>query len=460
MRATGKFDKRAGHADLWERLRLGMAGPDSRVTAVRWVPAHRPEGALDISARDREGNDAADSLANAEAIRIGPSHAQQHRYDSRAALCTAIQKAQDAVLQDAQAADDGDSRGSRRNRLAGSLPAPALSRARTYQPLSPGELRTCGVHLVVRAPDGSVRCTQCQRTAGSPLTHRRMAALPCKDRRGLTRAPITLPQWERWNTAWIQRWARRDAGDPAAHDIVRYFATTWDGRFLCTRCGLHYVRSTDLVTKVCFGRPLTAQAREALEDATAGKSLKRQAVNSRAKFPSGANIGAAGRRLPGGNGHVRVEPRPLGPAHPDFQGGGPGGGGGPARGRRRPASAPPGPSGGPLRHEQAPQHQGVLCMDAATGLRVRAGTAGGNAPSTAARRRRPVSAGERDRDQPALTSFWHAAPIAGVAGSSGDRPPGSGAAGGRVPPPGGGGFSRPLSYFFPGVGRRALREPD
>ena len=98
------------------------------------------------------------------------------------------------------------------------------------------------------------------------------------------------------------------------HQACRYYTTSWDGRHLCLKCGLHYVRRTDLRRKECHGTPQSPKARRALEAADAGEPLPRRAVSSRAAYPSGANLSAAGARHPvHGTAGVRVEPRPRGP---------------------------------------------------------------------------------------------------------------------------------------------------
>jgi hypothetical protein len=145
-----------------------------------------------------------------------------------------------------------------------------------------------------------------------------MRNLACLDRPGLGPAGLNKAQWERWNGAWVRRWHAEESGLPYAHEVVRYFATAWDGRFLCVRCGRHYVRRCDLVRNPCPGQPQIPRASQALEDAYAGRPLHRQAVNSRALFPSGAPLSAAGARIQGFDPDaVQAGPRPVGPAHPD-----------------------------------------------------------------------------------------------------------------------------------------------
>ena len=61
------------HADLWARYRNALSAEGFSRVHVRWVPSHEKEGSDRISPGDRNGNDRADRLANAQAKRIGPT---------------------------------------------------------------------------------------------------------------------------------------------------------------------------------------------------------------------------------------------------------------------------------------------------------------------------------------------------------------------------------------------------
>ena len=75
----GKPSPTSRHADLWTRLHAALRGRAAGDIRVRWVPSHEKRGSTRISEEDRWGNQEADSLANAEARRIGPMHRQQEK---------------------------------------------------------------------------------------------------------------------------------------------------------------------------------------------------------------------------------------------------------------------------------------------------------------------------------------------------------------------------------------------
>ena len=100
------------------------------------------------------------------------------------------------------------------------------------------------------------------------------------------------------------------------HQVVRYNTTQHDGRWLCVRCGLHYVRFCDLRAKHCLGVPATAAAAKSVADAHAGGPLTRRKVHAFAKHPSGSRPGAPGARLPSDLLELDpTAPRPPGPAN-------------------------------------------------------------------------------------------------------------------------------------------------
>ena len=116
----------------------------------------------------------------------------------------------------------------------------------------------------------------------------------------------------KWNRAVEARWRRQGEG---GHQVVRYNTTQHDGRWLCMRCGLHYVRFCDLRTKRRAGAPANQAAAKAIADALAGGPLTRRKAHAFAKHPSGSRLGAPGARLPS---DVVVldpgAPKPAGPA--------------------------------------------------------------------------------------------------------------------------------------------------
>jgi hypothetical protein len=306
------------HADLWARLNTVVRGNPGRLRDVRWVPSHQPPDSDRITARDREGNDEADKLARRMAERIGPTVAQQEAYDRKVALLRAVQRSQSAVLEAAirEGAANPDGRhGARRGRLAaGGETERERARGSAVRPLGPSELRTWGPHLVRASPAGGCLCTLCGRHATSHAAQRAMAKLRCRDRPGLRPRVMGPEAWEDWNSAIVVRW---QAGDISGHNGCIYFSTGCDGRHLCLTCGRHCVKRVDLIRKRCEGQPSGPQGQQALEDAAAGLALKRRAVRSDARHPSGATLAAAGVRAPGHDARqIPRGERPLGPAHP------------------------------------------------------------------------------------------------------------------------------------------------
>ena len=283
------------------------------------MPAHTAAASARISEVDRLGNDQADNLARLKAVEIGPSPAQVKRYSDRLELCKLIQRTHASVLDAVQRAEGAAQQpGGRRRRrdLVVNDPQPGRARGRPPPILAPGELRTWGPHLVRAGPSEGFVCISCKRQAKGACSKRAMSKLPCLDRRGLTKAGMTQPQWERWNNAWILRWSAEEAPH-GVHQLCRYYTTSWDGRFLCLKCGLHYVRRTEMTRAQCHGAPQNRKAQLALEAADRGDPLPRRAVSSRAAHPSGANLRAAGPRHPAHeDDRIRHEPRPPGPRAP------------------------------------------------------------------------------------------------------------------------------------------------
>ena len=175
-----------------------------------------------------------------------------------------------------------------------------------------------------------------------------LRTLPCSGRAGLAGPPQPRGPRLKWNRAIEARWRRQGEG---GHQVFRYSTTQHDGRWLCMRCGLHYVRLCDLRTKRCAAAPANRAAAKAIADALAGGPLTRRKVHAFAKHPSGSRPGAPGARLP--SDVVTLDPhapRPAGPAYPRAQESDPEGQGGMT------------PEGDPHRVMVAgdPGHRGVL----------------------------------------------------------------------------------------------------
>ena len=308
-----------GVVDEAERIRAGgavspwAAGGPGRVL-IRWVPSHEKENSDRVSPEDRNGNDQADRLADALAKRIGPTA----KHDQRVRRMAAIQGIQLKILTASQASDpprtqDRAQRGPGAAR--GSGHGPARPRKCHFPTLEPGELRLWGPHLF--APHGSegYRCIACGRTANHKRARYALKYLPCAVRCGL--APRPCRPRLKLNRAHEARWRRQREG---GHQAVRYNSAQHDGRRLCMRCGLHYVRFCDLRTKRRTRAPAGQAATQAIADALAGWPLTRRKVHAFAKHPSGSLPGAPGARLPSDRPVLDPsELRPLGPAAPHAQ---------------------------------------------------------------------------------------------------------------------------------------------
>ena len=121
----------------------------------------------------------------------------------------------------------------------------------------------------------------------------------------------------KWNRANKARRRRQGEG---GHQAVKYNSAQHDGRWLCMRCGLHYVRFCDLRAKRCAGAPAGQAATQAIADALAGGPLTRRKVHAFAKHPSGSRPGAPAARLPSDRLVLDPSvPRPPGPAAPKAQ---------------------------------------------------------------------------------------------------------------------------------------------
>ena len=239
---------------------------------MRWVPSHEEENLDRISPGDRAGSDHADRLANAHAKLIGPTVPQAARYDRRAEQLEAIQGVQLKVLTAVQSTDPPrtQDRGPRGRAARTGDPCPASRRKCHLLTLQAGELRTWGPHLI--APHGTqgFRCVACARVANHKRARYALRTLPWSGRAGLA-GPLQ-PRGPRlkWNRAIEARWRRQGEG---GHQVVRYNTTQHDGRWLCMRCGLHYVRFCDLRTKRCAAAPANQAAAKAIADALAGGPL-------------------------------------------------------------------------------------------------------------------------------------------------------------------------------------------
>ena len=284
----------------------------TRQLLVRWVPPHEKEDSDRISPEDRSGNDQADRLANALAKRIGPTAKQGKLYDQRVRRMAATQGIQLKILTASQASGPPRMQGRVQRgpgAARGSGNGPARPRKCHLPTLEPGELRLWGPHLI--APHGSecYRCMTCGRTANHKRARYAFKYLPC--RCGLGGAPRPCRPRLKWNRANEARWRRQGEG---GHQAVRYNSAQHDGRWLCMRCGLHYMRFCDLRTKRCTGVRGHQLARRPPRPSP-------KEVHAFAKHPSGSWPGAPGARLR--SDRFVLDPsvlRPPGPAAPQAQG--------------------------------------------------------------------------------------------------------------------------------------------
>ena len=159
------MDPNGRHQDLWSRLEKAFRGRTG--IRVRWVPAHTDGPCFAISSTDFEGNNWADILAKNASSAAGPSPAQACKYFRDCRRCRAIQALQVRVLkavQQTEAAQE-DQHGQRSRRLAdGPARRPGRRQAGPGAML-PTEMRTWGQHLIVPAPGGGIRCSECKRKA-------------------------------------------------------------------------------------------------------------------------------------------------------------------------------------------------------------------------------------------------------------------------------------------------------
>ena len=183
--------------------------------------------------------------------------------------------------------------------------------------LQSGELRMWGHHLITSHGTEGFRCISCARIANHRRARYALRTLPCSGRAGLDGPLQPRRPRLKWNKANEARWKRQGEG---GHQVVRYNTTQHDGKWLCMRCGLHYVRFCDLRTKQCAAASASQAATKAIADALAGGPLTRRKAHAFAKHPSGSRPGAPGARLPSDvltlGPHA---PRPAGPANPQAQ---------------------------------------------------------------------------------------------------------------------------------------------
>ena len=289
---------------------------------VRWVPSHEKEGSDRISPSDKNGNDQADKLANAQAKRIGPTASQGKLYDRRTRQLAATQSIQLRIHTASQASDppkaqDQAPRGPHAARGCGRAP-PCARKCHPPHPEN-GELKMRGPHLI--APHGTegYRCITCAKVANHKKTRYALKTLPCSGRYRLAGPVQPRRPRPKWNKANEARWRRQGEG---GHQVVRYNSTQHDGRWLCVKRGLHYVRFCDLHTMQCAGAPSSRAATKAIADALAGGPLTRRKVHAFAKHPSGSRPGAPGARLPSDRLVLDPSaPKPPGPAVPQAQAG-------------------------------------------------------------------------------------------------------------------------------------------
>ena len=202
-------------------------------------------------------------------------------------ILTASQASDPPAAQDQAQRGPGTARGRGR--------APPRPRKCHLPTLECGELRVWGPHIT--APHGTegYRCITCARIANHKGAGYAFRTLPYSGRCGLGGPPRPCRPRPKWNQANEARWRRQGEG---GHQAVRYNSSQRDGRWLCMRCGLHYVRFCDLRTKRCTGAPVSQAATKAIADALVGGPFTRRKVHAFAKHPSGSRPGATGARLP------------------------------------------------------------------------------------------------------------------------------------------------------------------
>ena len=282
-------------------------------------PPMKRRGRDRISPGDRAGNDHADRLANAHAKLIGPTARQGKQYDRRTEQLGVIQGIQLRIFTAAQATDPPRTQDQGpRGRTARASGRTAACPRKCHPPtLQSGELRMWGHHFI--APHGTegFRCISCARIANHKRARYGLRTLPCSGRAGLAGPLQPRRPRLKWNRANEARWWRQGEG---GHQVVRYNTIQHDGRWLCMRCGLHYVRFCDLRTKQCAAAPASQAATKTIADALAGGPLTRRKVHVFAKQFSWSRLGAPGARLPSDvftlDPHA---PRPGGPANPQAQ---------------------------------------------------------------------------------------------------------------------------------------------
>ena len=191
-----------------------------------------------------------------------------------------------AVLTAAQEADKASD--ARRETLGGGRRRPSQGphgcpRVSHLPVLQPGETKPWGPHIIEAHGESGFRCLSCARTANHKRAKYALKTLSCTDRPRLAGGGLGHRRRKKWNTATERRWAAQGDG---GHRVFRYNATRYDGRFLCTRCGLRYVRRCDLISKHCPGEPATQRAAEAIQAALRGEALAKRRVHAFAKYPA------------------------------------------------------------------------------------------------------------------------------------------------------------------------------
>ena len=215
-------------------------------------------------------NGQADKLANAQAKRIGPTTSQEKLYDRRTQQLYATQIIQMKVLAPSQAYDppkapDGAPRGQRISRSQGRT---QTCPTRCHLPtLEHGELRMWSHHLITSHGTEGFRCITCARLANHKRARYALKGLPCAGRARLAGPLRPHRPRTKWNRATEIRWKTQGEG---CHQVVKYNSPQHDGRHLCVRCGLHYIRRCDLRTKQCAGMPANQAATQAIADTLGG----------------------------------------------------------------------------------------------------------------------------------------------------------------------------------------------
>ena len=152
------------------------------------VPSHEKERSDRISPSDKNGNDQADRLANAQAKRIGPTASQGKLYERKTRQLAAIPSIQLRILTASQATDPPKAQGQAPrgpHATRGCGRAPPSARKCHLPTLERGELRMRKPHLIGPHGTEGYKCSTCARVANHKRARYALKTLPCSGRYGL-----------------------------------------------------------------------------------------------------------------------------------------------------------------------------------------------------------------------------------------------------------------------------------